>query len=116
MGLGPGDLDDLTIGALRTLQAAEHVVLRTSRHPCVEALLPMLAPSCRVQSCDDLYEQHAEFADVYAAIVARVLAAAEQAGCRLCRTRASLGGRGDDAAAAGTGAERMAPRSRSSAA
>ena len=78
VGLGPGDLDDLTIGALRTLQAAKLVVLRTSRHPCVEALLPMLAPNCRVQSCDDLYEQHAEFADVYAAIVAQVLTAAER--------------------------------------
>jgi tetrapyrrole methylase family protein/MazG family protein len=77
LGLGPGDLDDLTIGALRTLQAAEHVVLRTSRHPCIAALLPLLAPNCRVESCDDLYEQHAEFADVYAAVVARVLAAAE---------------------------------------
>jgi tetrapyrrole methylase family protein/MazG family protein len=76
VGLGPGDLDDLTLGALRALQAAQRVVLRTSRHPCIEPLRALLPPAVDVQSCDDLYEQHAEFADVYAAIVARILAAA----------------------------------------
>ena len=78
VGLGPGDLDDLTIGALRALQSTDHVLLRTSRHPCVAALLPLLDAQCRVQSCDDLYEAHAEFAAVYAAIVVRVLDAARQ--------------------------------------
>jgi tetrapyrrole methylase family protein/MazG family protein len=77
VGLGPGNIDDLTVGALRTLQEAEKVIFRTSRHPCIGALQPLLKPDA-VQSCDDLYEQHAEFADVYAAIVARVLAAAEE--------------------------------------
>ena len=77
VGLGPGDFDDLTVGALRALQSTSHLLLRTSRHPCIEALLPMLDPSCSVQSCDDLYEQHAEFAEVYAAIVG-VLDAAQQ--------------------------------------
>jgi tetrapyrrole methylase family protein / MazG family protein len=78
VGLGPGDLDDLTIGALRTLQSGSHILFRTTRHPCVEELRSRLDSQCHVQSCDDLYEQHAEFAEVYAAIVARVLAAAQQ--------------------------------------
>ncbi len=77
-GLGPGGLDDLTIGALRTLQSAAHILLRTSRHPCIDELRPLLPAACSVQSCDDLYESQAEFADVYKAIVARVLAAAAE--------------------------------------
>lgn len=78
LGLGPGALDDLTIGALRTLQGARRIILRTLRHPTIEELRPLLHPACRLESCDDLYEQHAEFPDVYAAIVTRVLAAAEE--------------------------------------
>lgn len=78
LGLGPGAFDDLTVGALRTLQAAGHLILRTLRHPCVAELHLYLAPGCRVESCDDLYEEHAEFADVYTAIVERVIAAASQ--------------------------------------
>lgn len=75
LGLGPGALDDLTIGALRTLQAARHLILRTERHPCVAELRPLLDPGCCVENCDDLYEAHAEFAAVYAAAVERVIAA-----------------------------------------
>jgi len=78
LGLGPGPLDDLTVGALRTLQGASHILLRTDRHPCVEELRGLLDPACTVESCDDLYEQHAEFADVYAAVAARVLQAGAQ--------------------------------------
>jgi tetrapyrrole methylase family protein/MazG family protein len=78
VGLGPGELEDLTLGALRALEAAHTIVLRTARHPCVEELRLRLAQGCHLSSCDDLYEQHAEFADVYAAAVARVLAAARE--------------------------------------
>jgi tetrapyrrole methylase family protein/MazG family protein len=77
VGLGPGNLDNLTLGVLRALQAADQVIFRTSRHPCIAPLQPLLKEGAAVQSCDDLYEQHAEFGAVYAAIVARVLAAAE---------------------------------------
>lgn len=78
LGLGPGALDDLTVGALRTLQTARRLILRTLRHPCVAELRPLLDPDAVVESCDDLYEQHAEFAEVYAAVTDRVLAAAAQ--------------------------------------
>jgi tetrapyrrole methylase family protein/MazG family protein len=69
-------LDNLTLGALRSLQAATHLILRTERHPLVAELMPLLPASCAVSTCDDLYTEHAAFADVYAAIVERVLAAA----------------------------------------
>jgi tetrapyrrole methylase family protein/MazG family protein len=78
LGLGPGAFDDLTVGALRTLQGARRVIWRTERHPCIAELRPLLDPACLVASCDDLYEQHTEFAAVYAAIVARVLAAGRE--------------------------------------
>lgn len=77
LGLGPGALDDLTVGALRTLQAARRIIWRTLRHPSIAELRPLLAPGCRDESCDDLYETHAEFAAVYAAIVERVIAAGQ---------------------------------------
>lgn len=72
LGLGAGDVDDLTRKAWRTLENAQTVFLRTSQHPCV----PHLPTQPRYTSFDELYEQHADFADVYAAIVARVLAEA----------------------------------------
>jgi tetrapyrrole methylase family protein/MazG family protein len=76
LGLGPGDLDNLTLAAWRVLTGARCLILRTERHPCVATLRNHLPPDCTILSCDDLYEQHAEFADVYAALVARVLEAA----------------------------------------
>ena len=75
LGLGPGDYDDLTVGALRTLRRRATLILRTDRHPCVPEILARLSPDCRVQSCDDLYTEHAEFDAVYHAVVSRVLAA-----------------------------------------
>lgn len=77
IGLGPGAYEDLTLGVLRALEAANHLILRTDRHPCIPEVLTHLPAGCTVQSCDDLYEQHTEFADVYAAVIARVLAAAQ---------------------------------------
>jgi len=76
VGLGPGPFDQLTLGAWQTLRTASCVLLRTDRHPCVTEVRAGLRADALVQSCDDLYESHAEFDDVYAAIVERVLALA----------------------------------------
>ncbi|MCB9116581.1 MAG: MazG family protein [Caldilineaceae bacterium] len=76
VGLGPGPFDQLTLGAWQALQTAPCVLLRTDRHPCVTEVRAGLRADALVQSCDDLYESHAEFDDVYAAIVERVLALA----------------------------------------
>lgn len=76
LGLGPGSLDQMTLAAWKVLTGADHLILRTERHPCVAELRGHLPPACQVTSCDDLYAQHADFADVYAAVVVRVLEAA----------------------------------------
>ena len=73
IGLGPGSIDDLSLQAWRTLDAAETVYLRTERHPCV----PHLPENTTYQSFDHLYEQYDDFADVYRKIVEIILEAAE---------------------------------------
>lgn len=76
VGLGPGAFDQLTLGAWQALRTAPCVLLRTDRHPCVGEVRAGLRDGAFVQSCDDLYEQYAEFDDVYGAIVERLLALA----------------------------------------
>ncbi|MFM7172206.1 MAG: SAM-dependent methyltransferase, partial [Caldilinea sp.] len=80
VGLGPGELDQMTLAAWRAVTQAAVLVFRTERHPCVAEILAQLQPGAIVQSCDDLYEAHAEFAQVYQAIVRRVVALAEEHG------------------------------------
>ena len=73
VGLGPGEIDDLSRRAWRTLKEAMTVYLRTSQHNCV----PCLPQTGAVyHSFDALYEKHEKFEDVYAAIVAQVMEAA----------------------------------------
>lgn len=77
VGLGPGSLDQLSLGALRVLQGADTAYARTLRHPTIDALQSAegraLVGDLRWESCDDLYESGATFADVYEGIVARLL-------------------------------------------
>lgn len=74
VGLGPGAVGDIPLAVWQLLRSGRPVILRTRRHPCVDAL----GTVADLQSCDDLYEQHDAFAVVYAAIVGRVLAAATE--------------------------------------
>lgn len=76
VGLGPGTLGDLTLAAWQTLSTAPRILARTRRHPCLDELSAQFT----IHTCDDLYEAHPEFADVYAAIVERVLAFAQEPG------------------------------------
>lgn len=73
VGLGPGEVDDLSRRAWRALKQAQTVYLRTARHNCVSCL-PQHGAT--YHALDHLYEQHARFEEVYQAIVAQVLAAA----------------------------------------
>ncbi len=75
VGLGPGDPGQVPLAVWQALHSGRRVILRTAHHPVVD-LLRSQQP--QLQSCDDLYEAHLEFAQVYAAIVERVLAAAAQ--------------------------------------
>ena len=74
VGLGPGSIGLLSLQTLDVLQQAPRVILRTARHPAVVDL-----PRYHISftSCDDLYERHGTFEEVYQAIVARVLETAE---------------------------------------
>lgn len=73
LGLGPGEIDDLSRRAWRVLKQASRIYLRTERHNCV----PCLPQGEAVyQSFDHLYESEPDFPAVYRAIVAQVMAAA----------------------------------------
>jgi tetrapyrrole methylase family protein / MazG family protein len=77
VGLGPGALDQLSLGAVRVLEEAEVVYARTRRHPTIDALQTpegrALVGDLRWESFDDLYDRETSFAGVYAAIVERLL-------------------------------------------
>jgi tetrapyrrole methylase family protein/MazG family protein len=68
VGLGPGDIGDLTLAARESLAQAETVWLRTRVHPVVDALPPGLDQ----RDFDFLYEQAADFGEVYEGICARL--------------------------------------------
>lgn len=70
IGLGPGDGRYLTRDAWETIVQAKEIWLRTARHPAVDDL-----PADLVQhSFDHLYEQSADFEDVYNAITTQLIA------------------------------------------
>lgn len=73
VGLGPGDIDDLTRRAWTAIENAPLVYLRTAQHPCV----PQLPNQANTQSFDHLYEDSEKFETVYDGIVAQVLNAAQ---------------------------------------
>src|SRR5438874_4566935 len=73
VGLGPGDLDSLSVGALREIERAGAILARTERHPVVEQLR---ARGIEVRSLDDEYEAAPDFDTLYRRLAERVLAAA----------------------------------------
>ncbi len=75
VGLGPGEIDDLSRRTWRVLKQAKTVFLRTSQHNCVPCL-PQNGQT--YHSFDELYEHYEQFEDVYKAIVERVIEAAKQ--------------------------------------
>ena len=74
VGLGPGDIDDLSRKAWRVLKQAPTVYLRTSRHGCVSCLPQN---DITYHSFDDLYDTAENFEAVYNTIVERLLEAAQ---------------------------------------
>lgn len=72
VGLGPGDPELITRRSWRLLSTAPLVYVRTRQHPAVAAV----AEHTPVHSYDAFYEQHADFAAVYAAIAADIVARA----------------------------------------
>jgi len=74
LGLGPGNAAHLTLEACQVLEEANEVYLRTQLHPTVASLPPHLS----LHSFDHLYEERADFAEVYKEIAAQVLALGER--------------------------------------
>ena len=66
VGLGPGSLDDLTLGAIKRINSGNKNFLRTEKHPSVEYLQEN---NIAWTSFDYLYEEGEEFKDVYNNIV-----------------------------------------------
>jgi tetrapyrrole methylase family protein / MazG family protein len=76
VGLGPGSAEALPPRAFSLLTSGLPVLLRTERHPVLQAEpLQSALARCPVTALDDEYEHGVSFADTYAAIVARVLRA-----------------------------------------
>lgn len=76
VGLGPGPVEQMSLGAWRVLERATEVWVRTARHPTVQALPPSLV----VRSFDAVYEQHDTFDAVYEAIASGVVELADREG------------------------------------
>lgn len=66
VGLGAGDMDQLSLGVYRTLKQAKRLFLRTKDHPVVAQLQE---EGIYFQSFDDVYEKYDQFEQVYEHIV-----------------------------------------------
>ena len=75
IGLGAGDLDQLSIGTYRKLKAAKFVIARTDQHPAVEELR---AEGMEIDSFDAIYEKNESFEQVYEEITTKLIALAEE--------------------------------------
>jgi tetrapyrrole methylase family protein/MazG family protein len=69
VGLGPGDWDQITLQAMKVLQEAPVVYLRTSQHPAVSEF----PASIKWISFDEFYESSDSFEEVYESIVKKIL-------------------------------------------
>jgi tetrapyrrole methylase family protein/MazG family protein len=70
VGLGAGDLDQLSLGVYKKLLNSNQVYLRTKEHPVVPELEK---EGLTYTSFDAVYEKHEQFADVYQEIVRTLL-------------------------------------------
>lgn len=70
VGLGPGNIDNLSLGVWNVLNKAEKIFFRTSRHPVVQELA---AQNIEFKTFDYLYETKKTFSEVYDAIVETLL-------------------------------------------
>ncbi len=66
IGLGPGSVDSLTIGAIKRIKSGDNNFLRTEKHPVVEYFVDNNIP---FKSYDYLYETEDDLTKVYEKIV-----------------------------------------------
>ncbi|MGM0807311.1 MAG: nucleoside triphosphate pyrophosphohydrolase [Bacillota bacterium] len=77
IGLGAGDLDQMTLGIYRMLESAEKVYVRTIHHPAIEELMNQ---GKHFVAFDEIYEKHEKFEPVYEEIAETLFAQAEVEG------------------------------------
>ncbi|WP_456283047.1 bifunctional methyltransferase/pyrophosphohydrolase YabN [Bacillus sp. JZ34] len=75
VGLGAGDMNQLTLGVYKRLTQAEVLYVRTKDHPLIEDLKKEIA---EMHFFDEVYEKHDQFEDVYEEIVERLFEEAKQ--------------------------------------
>ncbi len=66
LGLGPGDVESLTLGVVKRIESGDKNFLRTEKHPTVEYFK---VNNIEYQSYDYVYEKEEGFLDVYKYIV-----------------------------------------------
>lgn len=76
LGLGAGELDQLTMGVYRKIKEADHMFVRTKEHPVIEELEK---EGIRYTAFDNVYEAHDTFEIVYETIANTLLKQAEGA-------------------------------------
>ncbi|MGQ9555595.1 MAG: nucleoside triphosphate pyrophosphohydrolase [Anaerolineae bacterium] len=69
VGLGPGPLEQMSLGAWRVIEAAGEIYVRTAKHPTVQALPARIV----IGSFDEAYERHDTFDEVYEDIARQVV-------------------------------------------
>jgi tetrapyrrole methylase family protein/MazG family protein len=74
IGLGPGDPELITRKTWALITAAPEIWVRTRQHPAIQAV----AQQTTLHSYDHLYQSHATFEAVYAAIATDVVARGQQ--------------------------------------
>lgn len=74
VGLGPGPLELLSWGAVRALQEADRVLVRTARHPTVAHLAEL---GITVRPLDEIYERAPDMGQVYRLLAEEVMKQAE---------------------------------------
>lgn len=74
IGLGPGSIDSLTLGALERINSGDKNFLRTEKHPTVQYFKEKNIP---YKSYDYLYESEEDFNQVYTKIVEDLIKEAE---------------------------------------
>lgn len=75
IGLGAGDMDQLSLGIYRAIKQANTVWIRTLDHPLVAKLAD---EGVTFKSCDRMYEEATDFSTVYERITERLLEEAVQ--------------------------------------
>src|SRR5690625_4609488 len=75
IGLGAGDLSQLSLGVYEKLIANKQIYVRTAEHPVVSQLLER---GLNIHSFDVMYEQVADFSEVYEGIANELVEKARQ--------------------------------------